>query len=97
MPAYVILIRNKTIDPEELKTYGQKVRPAGRDFSPKVLAFNGATQVLEGDTAEGVVVIQFEDMAQATAWYESPAYQEAKQHRVKGADYRVILTDGLAS
>jgi uncharacterized protein (DUF1330 family) len=97
MPAYVILIRNKTVDAEELKTYAQKARPAGRDFSPKVLAFNGALEALEGEAAEGVVMIQFESMAQAKAWYDSPAYQEARQHRLKGADYRVILAEGLAA
>ncbi|HEX7759640.1 MAG TPA: DUF1330 domain-containing protein [Caulobacteraceae bacterium] len=96
MPAYVILIRNKTIDAEELKAYGRKAGPAGRDFAPKVLAYNGALDALEGGAAEGVVLIQFEDMAQARAWYDSPAYQDAKQHRLKGADYRVILTEGLA-
>jgi uncharacterized protein (DUF1330 family) len=61
-----------------------------------VLAFNGEFEVLEGDGAEGLVMLQFEDMAQAKAWYESPAYQDAKQHRLKGADYRVILAAGLA-
>lgn len=96
MPAYVILIRNQTIDADELKAYGRKAGPAGRDFAPKVLAYNGALEALEGGAAEGVVLIQFADMAQARAWYESPAYQDAKQHRLKGADYRVILTEGLA-
>jgi uncharacterized protein (DUF1330 family) len=95
MPAYVILIRNRMIDPEEMKIYGSKAGPAGREHSPKVLTYNGAVEVLEGDAAEGVVMLQFEDMAKAKAWYESPGYQDALQHRLKGADYRVILAEGL--
>ncbi|HEX7943384.1 MAG TPA: DUF1330 domain-containing protein [Phenylobacterium sp.] len=95
MPAYVILIRNKTTDPDEMKTYASKAGPAGREHSPKVLAYNGALEALEGDAAEGLVLIQFEDMAKAKVWYESPGYQEAMQHRLKGADYRVILAEGL--
>ncbi|WP_446718995.1 DUF1330 domain-containing protein [Halomonas sp. SH5A2] len=34
-------------------------------------------------------------MAAARAWYESPAYQEARQHRFQGADYRVFIVDGI--
>ncbi|MEC9305444.1 MAG: DUF1330 domain-containing protein, partial [Pseudomonadota bacterium] len=29
------------------------------------------------------------------AWYQSPAYHEARKHRFQGADYRVFLVDGL--
>lgn len=97
MSAYVILIRNKTLDADELKTYSKKAAPAGRGLPVKALTLNGPLEVLEGDPAEGVVVLQFPDMEQAKAWYESPAYQEAKPHRLKGGDYRVILADGFVA
>jgi len=42
-----------------------------------------------------VVLLKFPDMAAARAWYHSPAYQAAKVHRLKGAEYRVILVDGV--
>lgn len=95
MPAYVVFIKNSTIDAEEMKTYGQKAAGARGDHKMVPLAFYGAVETLEGDPAEGVVLIQFPDMAAAKAWYHSPAYQDALQHRLKGADYRVILTEGL--
>ncbi|MFZ5717965.1 MAG: DUF1330 domain-containing protein [Pseudomonadota bacterium] len=95
MPAYVIFIKNKTHDAEELKVYSQKAGAARGDHQIKPLAFYGPLEVLEGDPAEGVVLIEFPDKAAAKAWYDSPAYQEAKQHRLKGADYRVILAEGL--
>ena len=95
MSAYAIFIKNSTIDPEELKTYGQKAAGARGDHPITPLAFYGALEVLEGDAAEGVVLLQFPDMDAAKAWYDSPAYQDAKQHRLKAADYRVILAQGL--
>lgn len=95
MTAYVIFIKNKTTDAEELKTYGQKAGAARGDHQITPLAFYGPLEVLEGDSAEGVVLLSFPDAAAAKAWYHSPAYQEAKQHRLKGADYRVILAEGL--
>ena len=95
MPAYAIFIKNKTIDADELKTYSQKAGAARGDHPLSALAYYGPLEVLEGDPAEGVVLLQFPDMAAAKAWYDSPAYQDAKQHRLKGADYRVILAQGL--
>jgi uncharacterized protein (DUF1330 family) len=95
MPAYGIFIKNKTIDADELKTYSQKAGAARGDHQLSALAYYGPLEVLEGDPAEGVVVLQFPDMAAAKAWYHSPGYQEALQHRLKGGDYRVILTEGL--
>ena len=95
MSAYVILIKNETRDGDELKTYGEKALAArsGHDVTP--LARYGAIEVLEGDPAEGVVILQFPDMAAARAWYESPAYQAAREHRMRGGDFRVILAEGL--
>jgi uncharacterized protein (DUF1330 family) len=34
-------------------------------------------------------------MEAARAWYNSPAYTAARQHRFKAGDYRVFLTEGL--
>jgi uncharacterized protein (DUF1330 family) len=34
-------------------------------------------------------------MAAARAWYDSPAYVEARQHRHLGSDYRVVITETL--
>lgn len=95
MTAYAIFIKNSTRDAEELKTYSQKAAGARGDHKITPLAYYGPVEVLEGDPAEGVVLLSFPDMAAAKAWYDSPAYQEAKQHRLKGADYRVILAEGL--
>lgn len=95
MAAYVIFIREGMKDPDEFATYGQKARAARGDHKITPLAFYGDFEVLEGGPAEGVVVLEFPSMEAAHAWYDSPAYQEAKAHRLKGADYRVILVQGV--
>ena len=95
MSAYVIFIRDKTLDPGEMETYATQARQARGDHKMTPLAFYGAAQALEGPPVEGVVILEFEDMAAALLWYESPAYRAAKAHRLKGADYRVILCDGV--
>jgi len=67
---------------------------AGRSF--KSLANYGPYEVLEGPGVEGVVILEFPTRAEAKAWYESPAYQKAVQHRFVGADYSAILVEGVS-
>lgn len=94
MSAYVVFIRDKTNDPAEMQRYAElaPLARAGHDISR--VAFYGQLDVLEGAPAEGVAILRFPDMAAARAWYNSPAYQEARQHRLKGADYRLLLVEG---
>jgi uncharacterized protein (DUF1330 family) len=93
MTAYIVAIRERIHDADELKAYGAAALEA-RIEGMQVLAAHGATQTLEGPAAEGVVLLQFPDMSAAKTWYESPAYQAARKRRFQGADYRFILFEG---
>lgn len=95
MPALAIFIRDRMNDHEEFKTYAKKSAQARGNHPIEALAYYGAVDVVEGPPVDGVVVVRFPDMAAARAWYDSPAYQEAKAHRVKAADYRVMFVEGL--
>jgi uncharacterized protein (DUF1330 family) len=44
---------------------------------------------------EGVVVAEFPSVEEARAFYNSPAYQEAAQHRFRGAVYRGLIVEGV--
>ena len=65
------------------------------DNPPRQLAFYGAHEALEGPKADGIVILEFDDMDHARAWHGSHAYQEAMKHRQLGADYRVLLVEGV--
>jgi uncharacterized protein (DUF1330 family) len=95
MSTYVIFIRDTMKDPEEFKVYGQKSAAARSNYPIKAHVYYGAVETFEGLPADGVVVVEFPDRATARAWYDSPAYREAKAHRLKAADYRVIMVEGL--
>lgn len=95
MPALVIFIRDRVLDDGEMAAYAEKARGARGDHKITPLAYYGPCETWEGPDALGVVVLQFPDAAAARAWYESPAYQEARRHRRLGSDYRVILTEGV--
>jgi len=95
MTAYVVFTRERTTDAAELERYAQLAPAAreGRDVSR--LAFYGTHEVLEGPPIEGAVILRFPDMQAAREWYGSTAYQTALQHRLKGADYRVFVIEGI--
>jgi uncharacterized protein (DUF1330 family) len=92
--AYIIAIRDSTRDAGELSKY-REMAPKARVDGMRALAAYGTCEALEGAAVEGVVLLEFPDMDTARAWYGSPAYQAARTHRLAGADYRFILTDGL--
>ena len=95
MPAYFVAIRDKTKDPAALETYGKEAggTMAGHKMIPRALY--GRQINLEGAPAEGIVILEFASVAEAEAWYHSPAYQKAMLHRQRGADYRVYITEGV--
>ncbi|WP_372720095.1 DUF1330 domain-containing protein [Novipirellula sp.] len=95
MSAYIVFIREKTIDKSELETYWQKA-PAAMEGQPiRALAAYGPHVTLEGPDVEGVVIAEFPTVEEARAWYDSPAYQEAAQHRFRGAVYRGLVVEGV--
>ena len=95
MPAYIVFMREKTLDQSELDAYSSKVPPtlAGRPI--KVLAAYGRHVTLEGPEVEGVVVAEFPTLEEARDWYESPEYQQVAQHRFRGAVYRGLIVEGV--
>lgn len=95
MPAYAIFIREATRDRAELDAYAPKAAASLNGHPMKVLAAYGNQEVLEGPEIEGVVVVQFPNIEAARVWYHSPAYREAREHRLRGANYRAVIVEGL--
>ena len=94
MPAYVIFIREQTLDRTELEAYWAKVAATLEGVPMKVLSAYGPHVTLEGAEVEGVVIAEFPSVESARQWYESPAYQAAAFHRHRGAIYRGLIVEG---
>ena len=95
MVAYVVFTREKMRNAEEYERYREKARPAAAGHPLKPLALYGKYEVLEGPAIEGAVVLEFPTIEAAKAYYYSPAYQDAVQHRFLGADYSVFVVEGI--
>jgi uncharacterized protein (DUF1330 family) len=97
MAAYLIVYREGPVrDEAAMAEYQKRTReipPGDSGLTPLVVY--GAVQPLEGRPPEGVIMLQFPTVEAARSWYESPAYQAALPHRLKSADYRTIIVEGL--
>lgn len=96
MVAYVVFIRERTHNQAGLDVYAAAVGPLLQGVPVRLLAAYGRQKVLEGPEPEGVAIAEFPTLEEAAAWYESPAYQAAAQHRFRGATYRGFIVEGLA-
>ncbi len=96
MAAYVIFIREKTVNTEELEIYSE-MAPAGlAGFSFSVKALYGKNELIEGDgQPEGIGILEFPTYAEAKVWYENPVYQSAKEHRLKSGTYQSFIVEGV--
>ena len=76
MPAYlsaIIMVKN----PEKLKEYAAKAKPAVEKFSGKYLVRGGKNRTNDGINSPRTVVIEFPDYNTAIECYDSKEYQEA--------------------
>lgn len=94
MPAYAIL--DFTIhNPEGFEAY-REVGPATvAAFNGKFIVRGGQMLSLEGNwNPQRLVVIEFPSFEQAKAWWESPAYVQARALRDKAAHTTLLIVDG---
>lgn len=90
---YVILTE-AIKDPEGMKAYA---RAAGSAMAgATILAVDTAPHVIEGTWhGDQTVVLEFESVEAARAWYESEGYQEAAKLRQAAADCNAVILAGF--
>lgn len=95
MPGYVI-VDSRVTNPDGIKPYADKVRDTLVAHGGKPIVNGSNITVLEGDWSPSrMVVLQFDSVEAAKAWYNSPEYQEILPHRLDNADDRLLIVEGL--
>lgn len=94
MPKGYVILTEAIKDPEGMKAYG---RAAGAAMAGvRILAVDTAPQVVEGSWhGNQTVVLEFESVDAARAWYESEAYQKAAKLRQAAADCNAVILGGF--
>jgi uncharacterized protein (DUF1330 family) len=85
-------------DPAGMKPYSARVASTFEPFGGRYLVRGGKIAALEGEGPRNrIVIIEFDSMESAQAWYNSPAYAELKPIRHKAARSNVFLVEGIGN
>lgn len=95
MAAYIVFIKEKTLDQAELDIYSSLLPAATAGFNITTLTAYGKKKVLEGSEIEGAVILEFPSFREAEDFNNSERYQEVIQHRFKGAVYTAVIVEGF--
>ncbi len=95
MAAYVI-VDIEVHDPVEYEEYKKLAAPTVAACGGRYVVRGGAVEVLEGSWQPNrLVVLEFENTAQAKAWWVSQEYSAAKEIRHRTARTNMIVTENL--
>ena len=94
MAVYAI-VRVRVTDAEEYGKYAKLAGPAVAKYGGEFLARGGEYAVMEGPDWPRNVIIRFEDMATAKAFYHGPEYQEALSFGLPAADREYTFVEGV--
>lgn len=97
-PTYLISEADAITDLTAIKKYGEKVPETLAPFDGQYhfIVAGAKPQALDGEAPQGIVVIAFDSLEQARAWYDSSAYQAIKPIRQGAARGRMFLVGGVA-
>jgi uncharacterized protein (DUF1330 family) len=96
MTAYVIS-DVEILDDELIKTYRVRAQDSIAKYGGRYLARGGQVEPVEGGwTPKAIIIVEFPDMAQARAWYQSTDYAEALKVRADALTRRLIFVEGVS-
>ena len=95
MPGYVFMHADVT-DPDGYEKFKALASAAIADHGGRYLVRGGAMRPLEGQWRSRVVLVEFPTYAAALAFYNSDAYQEARQVRLRSSTASVLAMDGVS-
>jgi uncharacterized protein (DUF1330 family) len=96
MPKAFVIVDMDVTDPDQYAHYRDLAGPAVEAAGGRYLARGGTTEVLEGDRVPNrIVILEFPDLAAARAWYDSPAYVEARAVRDGAATGSFIAVEAV--
>ncbi|UOO81069.1 DUF1330 domain-containing protein [Uruburuella testudinis] len=81
---------------ESIRPYSAAVENTFKPYGGRFIVRGGEADVKEGFGVQGrLVMIKFDSLAQAQAWYQSPAYQQIIPIRQRAGNSRTYIVEGL--
>jgi uncharacterized protein (DUF1330 family) len=95
-PPGVYIAEHEVQDPKVYASYAARAEETVKTFGGRFLVKGGKANSLQGEPPKGrVVVITFDSVEKAQGWYNSPAFQEIKPIRMRAANSRVLIVEGV--
>jgi uncharacterized protein (DUF1330 family) len=95
-PGY-IMAEVEVINPDALKEYAAKAPQIEALYGGHYVVRGGKVEALEGEAPKGfLVVIGFDSVEKARAWYDSPEYKAIRPIRQGATKSRLLLVEGVA-
>ncbi len=96
MPKGYVILTEAIHDQPGMDAYGRASTRSIVESRAKVLAADAKPQVIEGDWhGDRTVVLEFESVEAARAWYESPEYEKVKPLRHAAAVTNAVILTGF--
>lgn len=95
MPKGYIIGHITVNDPEAYKEYVEKDTPILLSHGAKPIVRGGKAEVMEGETHQRHVVLEFESYEAAMAAYNDPEYQQVAEIRRRTADSVILVVEGV--
>ena len=95
MPKGYIIGHITENDPEAYKEYVEKDTPILLGLGGRFVVRGGQSSLMEGQTQDRHVVVEFPTYEAALAAYNDPDYQEVAKIRHRTADSTIIVVEGV--
>lgn len=96
MPKGYVILTEAVKDQAGMDAYSRAAGPSMAQSGGVVLAVDGQPQLIEGEWhGDRTVVLEFESVEAARAWYESEAYEHAKPLRQAAAETNAVIVSGF--
>lgn len=93
--AYWISAYRSITNPDALAAYAKLAGPALQAAGARFLARGMPARVYESGLSQRTVIVEFDNLAQAIAAHDSPAYQEALRALGDGAERDLRIVEGV--
>jgi len=91
-----VIVDLEILDPSGFEQYRERVIGMVKKYGGKYIAASEAVETLEGDwKPKRIVMIEFESMQRARAWFDSEEYQQIGSIRHRTAKTNMILVEGV--
>lgn len=94
MPKGYIIAHITVTDPERYPEYVRKDTPILQRLGAKFIVRGGRNEVVEGQTGDRHVVMEFPSYEEALAAYNDPDYQEVADIRRASAESTILVVEG---